>query len=68
MLAGDGYKGHKIGSRAEWLHQEFDRYGKDAAERLAERLKLKPSTVKSWLSAFSRGFADAHIYGTGILV
>ena len=48
------YKSHKVGSRKGDVHREFDKRGRDAAEALGLRLKLKIGTLRSWFGTWDR--------------
>jgi hypothetical protein len=62
ILSGNGYKGHKRGSRMEKVHKTFDEEGEAAARHLAVQLGLADSTIDIWISAFKKGFADNNDY------
>ena len=54
-----GYRDHLAGSRKGGVHEAFDKKGADAALALGIKLKLKGSTVKSWMGAWKRADANA---------
>lgn len=47
-----GYKGHKVGSRKGTIHELFDREGADTAWTRGLKMKLKESTLRSWLQSW----------------
>lgn len=52
--ASGGYAGHKEGSRKGKVHALFDAQGIEAAWVLGRKLKLKDTTLRTWLSFWSR--------------
>ena len=56
---GNGYKGHRVGSRKETVHIVFDQKGVEAARLKAELLGIRPGSFKTWLSHFRNYTAPA---------
>lgn len=51
-VTGEGYKGHKAGSKIGQLHQCFDEKGEDAARKLGDKLGLSPATLTIQFSKY----------------
>ena len=54
-----GYKAHTPGSRKGKVHELFDKQGSEAAWTLGLKLKLKQSTLRTWLAYWNRNKAKA---------
>lgn len=52
--AGEGYRGHRPGSRKGEVHKAFDQEGPAAARARADELGLKPATFPNWAVHFRR--------------
>jgi hypothetical protein len=46
---------HREGSRKGKVHALYDKQGQDAAWTLGLKLKLKESTLRTWLGTWNRG-------------
>jgi hypothetical protein len=49
---GDGYKGHRSGSRKEKIHRIFDEKGADAAFKAGEKEELSQATIRTWIGSW----------------
>lgn len=56
--SGEGYKGHRAGSRKETVHKVFDDKGRDAAIKKAADLGIQENTAKGWLYSWGSKAAD----------
>jgi hypothetical protein len=53
-VEGEGYKGHRPGSKIGQLHECFDKKGEDVARKLGEKLGLAPATINIQLSIYRK--------------
>lgn len=53
--ASAGYEGHDAGSRKGKVHRLYDTKGPEHAWTLGLKLKLKPSTLRTWFGIWQRG-------------
>ena len=51
---GEGYKGHRVGSRKEKAHELFDSVGAEQATPIVLASGLKISTVRSWFATWRK--------------
>lgn len=49
---GDGYKGHREGSRKGKVHEAYDDKGPEAAMKLADKLGIAESSARSWIGSW----------------
>ena len=56
---GNGYKGHREGSRKEKIHKIFDEKGADAAIKAAEKEGLASITARSWIYSWGGSLKPA---------
>lgn len=52
MSAKEGYKGHRVGTRAAEVHKVFDTKGAEAAKKKARALGVQDGCTYSWLRAW----------------